>query len=153
MTNKSNKCTNFKDGFPRNVAQAEKLQEISPPTKVVNLEMREIDLVTKLLGRRICTKKGCGNSYNVAHAFDPNIGVDMPPLLPKSGDHHLCDCGAKLGKRDDDVEDVIRNRLEVYKQETFPLVEHFKTLNLLHIFEIKKGLADFPKLLQIVAEE
>eukprot|EP00511_Aplanochytrium_stocchinoi_P006147 CAMPEP_0204831498 /NCGR_PEP_ID=MMETSP1346-20131115/10817_1 /ASSEMBLY_ACC=CAM_ASM_000771 /TAXON_ID=215587 /ORGANISM="Aplanochytrium stocchinoi, Strain GSBS06" /LENGTH=235 /DNA_ID=CAMNT_0051962587 /DNA_START=149 /DNA_END=856 /DNA_ORIENTATION=+ len=138
------------DGYPRTIVQAQQLEGVSPPNKVISLTMRRVDLVTKLLGRRICTRSGCGKSYNVAHALDVDYGVDMPPLPPKNGDPSKCDCGAELGRRDDDTEDIINNRLLVYENETFPLVDYYKSQNLLQTFEIKKGLNDLPQILELI---
>lgn len=98
------------DGFPRNVPQAETLKKIlaemgTPLTMVLELEVDEDEVVRRLSGRRTCRK--CGN---VQH-------VDNGDACEK--------CSGELFQRDDDKEEVIRHRLEVYKEQTAPLVSFY----------------------------
>ena len=103
------------DGFPRTIAQAEALDQTlsqggSKIDRVVNIEVEGKELVRRLSGRRQCRK--CGENFHVA--FHP----------PKK--EGVCDrCGGGLFQRDDDREEVIRRRLEVYGKETAPLVAHY----------------------------
>jgi adenylate kinase len=104
------------DGFPRNVPQAETLKEIladlgTPLTVVLELEVDEDEVVRRLSGRRTC--RNCGN---VQH-------VDEGATCGK--------CGGELFQRDDDKEDVIRRRLEVYKSQTAPLTAFYKNEGIL----------------------
>ena len=132
------------DGFPRTVRQAEDLEAFLPLSIVVNIVLKEEYLMEKIMGRRVCTV--CPNSYNVAHIYNEDEGVDMPPLMPKHGDPEVCDCGAKLQRRSDDKEDIVRDRLKVYHDQTAPLVEFYNSRGVLHDFVVKKGLDDLPKL-------
>lgn len=102
------------DGFPRTVPQAEALETLLadahiPLDTVLRLAVPSDEVVRRLTGRRTCS--GCGRIYHLE--FDP-------PAQPERCD----DCGAQLSQRDDDTEEVVRNRLEVYRNQTEPL-EHF----------------------------
>jgi len=131
------------DGFPRTLSQLAKYDEQFPVDAVVNVELRGDILLEKLLGRRTCI--GCGNSYNVC-----NINKDeyqMEPLLPKK--EGTCDkCGGKLVIRDDDTEAVITSRMREYDEKTLPLLNEYKKKGVLMNFEVKKGVKDYPKLLE-----
>jgi len=110
------------DGFPRNIEQANALDELlreigQPLDAVLLLDVRRETLMQRLAGRRICPK--CGTVYNV-HS------------LP-SGTTTCARDGAELYQRPDDKEEVIGRRLEVYEQQTRPLVEHYSQLGLLRI--------------------
>jgi adenylate kinase len=97
------------DGFPRNVSQAEALDEILAPRGVdlvIELDVPTDVVLERLAGRRVCTD--CGANYS----------VDDPP-----GDDWACDiCGAKVVQREDDTESAIARRLSLYESETQPLV-------------------------------
>ena len=142
-------CSNgfLLDGYPRRVSQAERLSQLYRLDLVINLGLREDILVRKLSARRVCS--GCGKNYNVA---DINEGeYVMPPLLPKQ--HNKCDvCGGELVQRSDDTEKVVRDRLGIYERETHPLVSHYEREGVLVKFEVKKGVADVPRLLQTIQE-
>lgn len=103
------------DGFPRNLAQAEQLDEFLKQTgieltKVVNIEVDKELLVTRAVGRRIC--KSCGATFHVE--FNP----------PKEAD--VCDiCQGELYQRADDNEETVSKRIQVYLDETKPLVEYY----------------------------
>lgn len=109
------------DGFPRTLRQAEILEVVLQARKesldhVVKLNLADDEVVRRLSGRRTCGK--CGASFHVA--FSP----------PKSDG--ICDaCGTSLTQRDDDREDVIRKRLEVYREQTAPLAAHYAKRGLL----------------------
>lgn len=104
------------DGFPRTIAQAERLDAMLAEagravTHVILLDVPEDELVQRLAGRRMC--KGCGKGYHVV--FDP----------PKA--EGVCDlCGAALYQRSDDNEATVRNRLGVYRTQTEPLVGYYE---------------------------
>ena len=103
------------DGFPRNVPQAETLKKLltSWETKldvVLELVVDDDEVVRRLSGRRGCRR--CGRIWHVV--FDP-------PVTPGICD----DCGGELFQRDDDREETIRHRLDVYQQQTTPLVSFY----------------------------
>ncbi len=103
------------DGFPRTVAQAKALKENllkqnDPLDCVVNIEVEEENLVKRLTGRRQCEK--CQQGYHLEFA---------PPKVKG-----VCDkCGGKLFQREDDKEATIRARLNVYHEQTAPLVDFY----------------------------
>ena len=109
------------DGFPRTIEQAERLDAMLAEdgravTHVILLDVPEDELVERLAGRRMC--KGCGKGYHIV--FDPP---------QKEG---LCDvCGADLYQRGDDNEATVRNRLEVYRAQTEPLVGYYEECGVL----------------------
>ena len=144
------------DGFPRNLSQARDFDARldgggqAPLGVVVNIVLKEEYLMQKVLGRRVCTS--CGNSYSTAHCLNEAEGVDMPPLLPSHGDATRCDCGEPLSRRSDDQEDLVRNRLRVYHEETAPLVDYYAEQGTLRQFEVKKGLADLPILFALLED-
>ncbi|QLG63290.1 adenylate kinase [Halorarum salinum] len=99
------------DGYPRNVEQAEYLSEQTALDTVVFLDVPEEELVERLTGRRVCSE--CGATYHVK--FDP----------PE--EEGACDeCGGELVQREDDTEETVRERLRVYRENTEPVVEHYR---------------------------
>ena len=99
------------DGYPRNLEQAEYLSEITDLDAVVYLDVDEDVLVDRLTGRRVCEE--CGANYH----------VDFQPPEEEG----VCDeCGGELIQREDDQEDTARERLEVYRENTEPVIEHFR---------------------------
>ena len=103
------------DGFPRNVPQAETLKKmlLAWDTKldvVLELVVDDDEVVRRLSGRRTCRR--CGRIWHMS--FDP-------PTVPGACD----DCGGELFQRDDDREETIRHRLEVYQEQTAPLISFY----------------------------
>lgn len=109
------------DGFPRNTAQAEALDKILASlnmslTGALSVDVPKDDLMKRLTGRRTC--KGCGQMYNVY--FSP------------SKNENVCDkCGGALFHRDDDKEETIKRRLDVYEAQTAPLIDYYKKSGIL----------------------
>lgn len=109
------------DGFPRTLRQAEALDDAVLRMgisigRVVNLDVPKEDLVNRLSGRRQC--RVCGENFHLAF---------HPPA--KEG---VCDrCSGELFQRDDDKAEVIRKRLNVYDEETLPLVQYYQNKGLL----------------------
>lgn len=114
------------DGFPRNENQADALDAALREhgrrlTGVLMIEVRDDEVVRRLTGRRVCVK-------NPSHIYH----VELDP--PKH--EGVCDQdGARLIQRDDDSEDTIRRRLEVYHAQTAPLIDHYDTAGLLRRFD------------------
>jgi len=102
------------DGFPRTVAQAAALDEIMKgrdPLIVLDIAVPEDVLVRRLTSRRVC--EDCGQ----------NAEVDSTA----NGSDRCQRCGGKLKQRDDDKEAVILERLKVYRRDTEPLVDYYRT--------------------------
>ena len=108
------------DGFPRTVAQAETLgamlDEARRLEKVIAIIVPDEEIVKRISGRRTC--KNCGAMYHLI--YDP----------PRN--HNLCNsCNGELYQRDDDAEDTVRMRLEVYAAATRPLLDYYGRAGLL----------------------
>ena len=99
------------DGFPRTIGQAQELEKMTDIDLVLNIVVDFEALVERAVGRRICPK--CAAVYHVKFNVPQAQGI--------------CDkCGSKLIQRDDDKEETVRRRLNVYKEQTAPLVEHYR---------------------------
>ena len=113
------------DGFPRNVQQAESLEQAMSEkgrsvTATMLIDVPDDEVVKRISGRRLCQKNG--HVYNVFS--DP----------PKHAD--VCDQdGSRLVQREDDAEDVVRNRLAVYHEQTAPLVAFYEDRGVLKRFD------------------
>jgi adenylate kinase len=109
------------DGFPRNVAQAESLDELlnelhASLDSVLNLIIEDKFLTERITGRRSCKK--CGAVYHIKFA---------PPKTPD-----ICDvCGSTLVQRSDDREELVKKRLETYREQTEPLIEYYDLRHIL----------------------
>jgi adenylate kinase len=109
------------DGFPRNTVQAEALDKMlsdmgAPLTIALNIDVDMNDLLKRLTGRRTC--KACQQMYNIY--FSPS---------KKEG---TCDkCGGTLFQRDDDKEETIKKRLDVYQKQTAPLIDYYSRKNIM----------------------
>ena len=103
------------DGFPRNVPQAETLDEMlgklsNSLNVVLELVVDDEEVIRRLSGRRTC--RNCGHIWHVD--FDP-----------PSREGICDDCGGHLFQRDDDKSDTVRHRLEVYAEQTAPLIAFY----------------------------
>jgi adenylate kinase len=113
------------DGFPRTLGQAEAFDEMllkngAKIDHVVNIAVEDEEVVRRLSARRQCRK--CGENFHLT--FHPS----------KKG--KKCDrCGGELFQRDDDREDVIRNRLDVYTKQTAPLISFYRSKGVLKEIE------------------
>lgn len=120
---------NIFDGFPRTLAQAEMLDEKTNIDAVIELKIPDEVSVKRLSSRRQCKK--CSAIY----------GAENPP---KS--ENKCDaCGGELYQRDDDTPDAIKKRLELYHDETEPLLEYYKPRNVVHEVDGTKSIQDIFK--------
>ncbi len=98
------------DGYPRNLDQAEYLDGITDLDVVALLEVPREELVERLTGRRVCDD--CGTNFHVE--------FDQPE------EEGVCDeCGGELVQRDDDTEETVRERLNVFDENTQPVIDHF----------------------------
>lgn len=108
------------DGYPRTVVQADALQKMLKDlnlgiTKVINIKIPEEILVKRLSSRRICSKKLCGEIYNL--------------ISKKPKQDGKCDvCGSDLYQRKDDTEEAAKERLNEYHKKTAPLEKYYRDL-------------------------
>ena len=99
------------DGYPRTVEQADALATIVDIDLAINIDVEDSVLVDRITKRRSCPK--CNAVYHL---------TNKPPK--KEG---ICDiCGEKLYQREDDKEETIKNRLKVYRENTFPLIDYYE---------------------------
>jgi len=103
------------DGFPRTRAQAEALDRIASLDVIINIYVPDNKLISRMCGRRVCSK--CDATYH--ESMLENIKI-----CPK--------CGGALFTRDDDVEEIVKQRISVYKENTKPLIDYYAEKGILH---------------------
>ena len=100
------------DGFPRNLTQAKALDEFLAPDIVINIDVDIKKIEHRIVGRRSCSK--CKGSFHTDFI----------------GNTEICpDCGAKLIIRKDDNAQTVRERLNVYQNQTSPLIDYYSAQN------------------------
>jgi adenylate kinase len=104
------------DGFPRTIPQADALSEMTAIDRVINFSLSDEEVVKRLSGRRV--HPGSGRTYHV---------IFSPPKADGKDD----ETGEDLVQREDDREESIKNRLAVYKEQTQPLIEYYRSRQLL----------------------
>ena len=118
------------DGYPRTIDQAETLEGIAKVDVILLQMVPDWIIIERLSSRRIC--KSCGAVYNVRF------------LKPKV--EGVCDkCGGSLYQRSDDTPEVIKRRLQVYQEQTSPLLQHYKEKNVPFIVSSIKALDTSPE--------
>jgi adenylate kinase len=128
------------DGFPRTLAQAEKLEEVldgRPLDLVINLDVPTEIVLDRIAGRRVC--ENCGTTYHVS----------APPK-----NDWTCDvCGGRVVQREDDTEEAVMRRLELYEKETVPIIDFYRRLGKLVVVD-GTGSSDevFQRLVQHVEQ-
>ena len=116
------------DGFPRTIPQAECLTEaLNKLGSAIDVDVPDSNIVNRMSGRRACLK--CGATYHVVHAAPKVEGV--------------CDtCGEKLVLRDDDKPETVQKRLEIYHDQTHPLIEYYEKKGVLHTVDGTQTMED-----------
>ncbi len=99
------------DGFPRTCPQAEALDKVTEIDAVINIAVDPALIVNRITGRRMCA---CGESYH--------ISMGIGDTCPK--------CGSKLYQRDDDKEETVKERMQVYENQTAPLIDYYTAKDL-----------------------
>jgi len=117
------------DGFPRTVAQAEALGRLLDDLSrgqplVINLVVSDEEMVRRLGGRRLCEE--CGAIYNV-HRDGLDVGDECPR------------CGGELYRRTDDEPQAVRRRLQVYKEQTAPLITYYQQRGQIVMVDAEQG--------------
>jgi adenylate kinase len=126
------------DGFPRSLKQAVALDRILKKLDteidyVVTVAAKPETIVARISLRRICSK--CGAVYH------------LEDIVPKV--EGICDeCGSKLILREDDKEEIIRRRFEVYERQTFPIVERYSTVGKLRVISGELEIEEIPAILE-----
>lgn len=128
------------DGFPRTIPQAEALDKILKELDmkldaVVNIAVDDAILVDRIVGRRVCPK--CKAGYHITN------------LKPKVDG--ICDvCGEKLVQRKDDTEETVKNRLNVYANQTKPLLEYYDSYGIVKTID---GVGDIDVIFNNIKSE
>ncbi|MGI6466358.1 MAG: adenylate kinase [Sphaerochaetaceae bacterium] len=112
------------DGFPRTMAQAVALSEMEEIDYVVIFKLEKDEIIKRLSGRRIC--RSTGRTYHIIY---------NPPKVDGIDD----DTGEALVQRSDDKEEAVLHRLDVYKDETAPLIEFYRKQNLIKELDAKES--------------
>jgi adenylate kinase len=104
------------DGYPRNSSQARALDEITHLDHVISIEISDNEAVRRISGRRTC--ESCGEVFH--------------NVYKKPAENGVCDlCKGKLVQRQDDSEEIVRRRLEIYHEKTKPLVDYYRNEDIL----------------------
>jgi adenylate kinase len=129
------------DGFPRTVVQADALTEILlnlgiELDTVLNIKVSDKEVINRLSGRRVCSE--CGATYH----------VDFNPPTEEG----VCDkCEGELYQRDDDQPETIKERLNVYKEQTEPLIDYYQERDVLKNVDGEGNLDEvFAKIKQVM---
>ena len=142
---KADDCTNgyVLDGFPRTIPQAEALDAALAAINdkvdyAINVEVPDENIINRMSGRRACV--ACGATYHIVHIPTKVEGV--------------CDkCGAELILRDDDKPETVKNRLNVYHEQTQSLIDYYTAKNVLHEVDGTKAMEDvFSSIVSILGE-
>jgi adenylate kinase len=120
------------DGFPRTVTQAEALDNfLSKDNDRLNtallIDVPKDFIIERMSGRRVCLS--CGASYHIKF---------NPPII--EGKCNIC--GSDIIQRKDDVEETVRNRLDIYDEQTQPLIKYYKDKSLLKVVDGTKAIND-----------
>ena len=120
------------DGFPRTIPQAESLTKAlaergEKVDYAINVDVPDENIINRMSGRRACL--GCGATYHIT--FNPPV---------KEG---ICDtCGQELVLRDDDKPETVKKRLDVYHQQTQPLIDFYTKKNVLKTVDGTKDMKE-----------
>ena len=99
------------DGYPRNLAQAEELEGMTDLDVILSIDVSRSELIDRLTGRRVCSE--CGENYHVE--------FDQPE------EEGVCNvCGGELIQREDDQREAVENRLDVFEENTAPVIKHYR---------------------------
>ncbi len=114
------------DGFPRTIAQAEALDKITKIDLVININVDFALIMDRICGRRVC--KDCGESYHISR-------LDGATTCSR--------CGGELYQRKDDNPETVQSRLQVYNEQTSPLIEYYTKKGLL--FNVESNAESTPE--------
>ena len=131
------------DGFPRTIPQAEVLDEALAKLNdkidyAIDVDVPDENIIRRMSGRRACL--ACGATYHIEH---------IPPKT-----EGICDrCGKELVQRDDDKEETVKNRLNVYHEQTQPLIEYYTKKGILKTVDGTVDMKDvFAAIVKILGE-
>jgi adenylate kinase len=148
------------DGFPRTRRQAEELHRIldgHPLDLAIDLDVPTEIVLRRIAGRRVCSE--CGTVYHVEQPPASSVGTASGASTasgrqghPSSASDWSCDvCGGKVVQRDDDTEEAVMRRLELYEIETLPVIQFYRrTRALAHVDGSGESDDVFKKLVETV---
>lgn len=125
------------DGFPRTLVQAEELEQVltdHPLDLVLNIEVPTDTILHRIAGRRVCVN--CGASYHVTNRPRVDWTCDV--------------CRGDVVQRDDDTEDAVTTRLEVYGRQTVPIIDFYQKLGKLVVVD---GVGEGPEVQERLIKE
>ncbi|MEM3869938.1 MAG: nucleoside monophosphate kinase [Candidatus Korarchaeum sp.] len=122
------------DGFPRNLRQAEWLDDFLSSRgleldAVIHFDVSDLTVLRRMMGRLVCEK--CGRTYNIF--YDPPEDI------------RRCDCGGRLYQRNDDCYEKILKRLDVFREETEPLLDYYRARDKLVMIDASKDIEEVRK--------
>lgn len=124
------------DGFPRNIVQAQALDEFSTPDLVIDLDVDLNKIERRITGRRSCPK--CNGSFHIDF-------IGQTDVCP--------DCGAKLITRKDDNSETVKSRLAVYAKQTEPLVKYYKEQGKLAVVDGNRSIEEvFGEIVKVLSK-
>jgi adenylate kinase len=116
------------DGFPRNIEQAKELEKITSIDKFIEISISDEEAIKRISGRRNCNQ--CGKIYNINTS-------------PKPEQENECDaCKTPLTQRPDDTEDAVKKRLNVYHNDTEPILKEYPSIKIKGEQDIKDVTRD-----------
>jgi adenylate kinase len=118
------------EGYPRNLTQAELMDEVIQFDKVIVIEISDEEGIRRLSGRRTCANKDCDAIYNINTA-------------PKPQKEGVCDrCGSEVKQRDDDKEEAVARRMDIYHNQTKSVIEFYERKGILEKINGEKSIED-----------
>lgn len=116
------------DGMPRTLPQAQMLEDSDVALNAaIHIDMPDALIEKRMTGRRVCSDTHCEAVYNIE---------TVPPR--RSG---ICDiCGSDLVQRHDDMPDTVKERLRVYHEQTEPIIDFYKAMEILLFFDASEGI-------------
>ncbi len=131
------------DGFPRTIPQAEALDKALEAINdkvdyAINVDVPDENIINRMSGRRACVS--CGGTYHIKYAPTKVEGI--------------CDaCGGELVLRDDDKPETVKKRLDVYHEQTQPLIDYYNKKNILVDIDGTKDMTEvFDAIVKVLGE-
>lgn len=119
------------DGFPRTIAQAEALKKVAKINYVINIDVDFDVIINRISGRRMCA---CGETYHISTYKKDTCSK----------------CGDNLYIREDDKPETIKKRLDVYQEQTKPLIDYYKGQKILYDVDGNMSIDDVFKKVQMI---
>lgn len=121
------------DGMPRTLPQAKMLEEADVALNAaINIDMPDELIQKRMAGRLICSESRCETVYHLE---------TVPPKRPG-----ICDvCGSPLIQRADDSPETVKERLRIYHEQTEPIIEFYRSMDILMVFDANVGIAETTK--------